>query len=183
MIGSPGAANGDPYFGGGGGGGSQGGDMLLISPIVFHGGGGGPSQSPVLTPPTTPIITAPPPPTVGPTTGTVDQPAPQCSAGSVWPHGGFFTTGGDVEAGLPGAGASLQGNQGYGVFHDSNTGWSGDHFATGATPSRSQVVMGAHAGASISVGITNAHSANQYSGPFATYSMNVSYGPVQFSWA
>jgi RHS repeat-associated protein len=109
--------------------------------------------------------------------------------------GVIVSTGATGEAGVGGAGVSIQGTVGYGLFYDQSQGFSGDHIASGvalayagdhriAAPAQDghSIVMGAYAGMSVlTITGTNAHSAGQTEGPFTAYTLNVGEGPVGFS--
>ncbi|WP_413415557.1 RHS repeat domain-containing protein [Sphingomonas sp. Sphisp140] len=122
-------------------------------------------------------------------------PLPQngpCGPTSLVPHGGGLSVGGSADAGLSGvAGAAVNASAGVGAFYSDKAGASVGGFASGgaaayagsnsvsAVAGSRPVVVGASGGAGVSVFITNAQSANQLSGPFDTYSLNVGFGPFQ----
>jgi RHS repeat-associated protein len=119
----------------------------------------------------------------------------QCGAPSVLPHGIGLSVGANAEAGVPWLlGAGGNGSVGGGAFYSSTTGVSTGGFASGGAtgyaggssigaPSQSSApwVLGASAGGGASLFLTNAQSVQQLSGPFSTYSLNVGFGPAQFS--
>lgn len=102
--------------------------------------------------------------------------------------------GGSVEGGLPGvAGAAATGSAGGGVFYNPQSGFSGGAFAgggatayaggsnVGAPAQSGPGVLLASAGGGGGVFVTNAQYVSQLSGPFTNYSLNVGFGPFQFS--
>jgi hypothetical protein len=107
---------------------------------------------------------------------------------------GFGLAGGaNGDAAAIAAGASATGSVGAGLFHSSNTGWSGGAFAAGgavafagshvagAPAQTKQDASGAglFAGAGAAVFFTNAASVQQLRGPFSTLNFNVGYTVAQ----
>jgi len=118
----------------------------------------------------------------------------KCDATSLMPQGGGISIGAGAEAGIHKLGASAQGSAGLGVFHDSSTGYSVGGFVSGGTAASNlktihgipkqpeqPLVYGASANVGASAFITNAHSAQQLSGDFQTYSATVGIGPLKVS--
>jgi hypothetical protein len=126
-----------------------------------------------------------------------DKPCPSSSSSLVnmLPHGGGVLFSGSAEGGVGQTGATAQGSVSLGgnnLFVDNNgnvsTGtfvsgaavaYSGDHVV--AAPAQTKVsppaVVGAYAGVGGYFFLTNAQSAYQESGPFATVNLNIGVGP------
>jgi RHS repeat-associated protein len=115
-----------------------------------------------------------------------------CGQPSWLPRGAGVLFGGSADAGVPGVvGAEVNGSAGVGAFYSGNAGPSVGAFASGgaaayaggysasAVPGVRPIVAGASLGAGFSGFITNAQSAQQLSGPFTTYSLNVGFGHIQ----
>lgn len=118
----------------------------------------------------------------------------QCGPPSLLPHGIGLSAGGNVEVGVGVAGAAAQATTGGGAFYSSSSGDSAGTFvsygaaanagrAVAGVPAQAStpVVAGASLGGGASLFVTNAQSVQQLSGPFTTYSVNVGFGPAQFS--
>ena len=117
---------------------------------------------------------------------------PTCSQPSLVPHGIGLAGGGMAEAGLPWlAGAAVNGSLGGGLFYSSKQGATLGGYASGgaaayafgrsasAVNGASPVVVLGSAAIGGSIFVTNAQSAQQLSGPFTNYTINVGYGPAQ----
>lgn len=116
----------------------------------------------------------------------------QCPSTGMFPNAYGFAWGGSSELGIPGARAgAATGASGYvinpsrgsvGGFASGGALIRGEHGGSGVPTQGSDSWVG---GASVGFGLfgvlTNAQSAQQLSGPFTTYSLNVGLGPVSLS--
>jgi RHS repeat-associated protein len=119
----------------------------------------------------------------------------RCGTPSLLPHGGGISGNLAAELGLARvAGASIQTSGGAGAFYSENKGFSLGAFRSGANvlvlgdrsyaqPQQRTTpqVMGGSISAGGALFVTNAQSAQQLSGPFTTYSLNVGFGPAKVS--